>query len=312
MDRAADAGAARVVPPRRVRWPALVIIAATFGVAPPAFAAGEPTGYARFCTIMTPSFAPGAHYRDAMAAHEAPTRALLAGDDVIANDVRAKLGLATAPTVVVRNAQALYGKPTDPERVLLSDLDAASPHWWQATLGPSHSLDMLEPANPAFVRAVVGYARTMAAYVLFNDLEGGDEPFPRQGCAALFHGWFGLMPEVEARLQRAIASPPRQDEALNTGVARAWAERAAARTNHDTASDILMNDTIRRVGAHPAVVSVYHDAGLPGDGVGPLDVVRIGGAKHAYMMVGSSPIIDAGRPVCIAGDNRCAVYNVWP
>jgi hypothetical protein len=242
----------------------------------------------------------------------ARTKATLASDDAIARAAQVKLGLATAPIVIARDVEAPYGGAGKPEVVLLSNLDAAAPRWWRADLGPENSITTIVPADKAFVRGRVGFPRGMAAYILFNDLLGGDEPFPREGCAKRFDVWFGLFPAVNVVLQQSISKPPEQDAKLSEAVRKAWNLLGENQTHK--AEDIqLTRETLQRVGRDPQVTIVYRDPGLPGDGIGEIDVVRIGGEPHTYAVVTpAEPIVLDGAPLCVVADDRCARYYVWP
>ena len=161
----------------------------------------------------------------------------------------------------------------------------------------------------------IGYPRSMAAYALFNDLEAEDVPFPRAGCRALFDAWFGASPAITAQLRRALTGVGPQNPVLAAEMRRAWRALGADRTDTN-AANLITYDTIGMVGPNPAVTSVYHDPGLPGDGVGPIDIVRIGARAHTYAIVRFDPekpaSITLTSPYCVVGDDRCSSYYVWP
>jgi hypothetical protein len=156
----------------------------------------------------------------------------------------------------------------------------------------------------------------MIAYALLNDLLGGDEPFPRDGCRALSHAWLRTMPGVLPDIDAALARAPTVDDAFVARVASAWDSLVNKKPTSDAAS-LLTQDTVRRVGAHPAITVVYRDAGLEGDGVGAIDVVRIGDTVRTYVMISEddfSPTVlaDSRSPICTVGDGRCGSYYDWP
>jgi hypothetical protein len=58
---------------------------------------------------------------------------------------------------------------------------------------------------------------------------------------------------------------------------------------------------------------VYRDPGLPGDGIGEIDLVRIGGKIHTYAAVRARHTsLSTESPMCVVGDGRCGQYYVWP
>ncbi len=94
------------------------------------------------------------------------------------------------------------------EAVLLSDSPPTAPRWWLAIVRQDQSLVSAASADPRDVRQAVGFARGMAAYALVNDLLGGDETIPRDGCRALFGEWFGSFPGVLPLIDVAISATP--------------------------------------------------------------------------------------------------------
>jgi hypothetical protein len=279
-----------------------------------ATAAASAAGYSQFCKAMFADNPAGASYRAGMARQAAANTAVLATNGAVARRVQQKLHLASAPVIVAREAQKLYGRREDREIALLSDLDRSRPRWWSATLDAVGSPVDVRPADAYARRAVVGYARGAAAYVVFNDLVGGDEPVRRDGCLALFDVWFGLQPAVVANLKHAFtnASPP--SAAYVAGVQRAWLALENARAKA-TPAGAINRETIQRIGRDPSVAVVYHDDGLPGDGIGPIDVVRIGATAHTYAILylgAKKPITLGSGPYCVVGDERCGAYYAWP
>lgn len=264
-------------------------------------------GYVRFCTQHIG--APGSLKEDADDRRELQkTAAQLSEDGVLSASAAAMLHLAHPPAVVARNAQN-FGHPRGPELVLLSDLDPISPHWWQATLRADSSIASIAVASPQNLRGPIGYVRGMAAYIVFNDLMGGDAVFPRSGCAALFDLWFGFEPTVNQDLKAAVATEPAQDPVLAASVRDSWNAFVA---NPKTLGYAIMRDTMDSVGKNPPVTLVYRDVGLPGDGFGEFDVVRIGGEHHTYSIIHNGLVKFDGGPLCIVGDDRCGEFYVWP
>ncbi len=234
------------------------------------------------------------------------TATKLAGDGALSARAAVLLHLEHLPAVVARNVQ---NNPRASELVLFSDLDALSPHWWKATLRADSSIASIAVASPQDVRYPIGFPRSMAAYIIFNDLMGGDAVFPRRGCAALFDLWFGLDPTVNQSLKAAVAVGPAQDPILAARVQDAW---NAFVPNPKTPGYAIMRDTMAAIGKNPPVTLVYREVGLPGDGLGEFDVVRIGAEHHTYAIINNGSIKFDGDPLCIVGDNRCGEYYVWP
>jgi hypothetical protein len=175
-------------------------------------------------------------------------------------------------------------------------------------------LQHVDSADGKFVANVIGFVRGMAAFTLMSDLAGGDEPFPRQGCTTFFKAMFAMEPAVVSDVARAMMNPPVQDDALARTVRVAW-QHFAERPRDTAHGGSITEDTLRLIGDSPEVTLVYRDPGLPGDGVGEIDVLRIGGAKHTYVVISPNaqrPLQFGRDPVCIVGDVRCAPYYVWP
>jgi len=252
-----------------------------------------------------------------MARQESRFAAINAGNDTVAKLVEGRLGLTVAPTVVARHVEVVLGRRATPasadEAVLLSDLAPAAPHWWMATLAKDHSLLSAGVADPNDVRQSIGFVRSMAAYILLNDLLGGDDTVPRAGCRAIFEAWFALFPAVLAPVDAAIAASPPDDPNFDSQVSSAWKALIPAGATTDDASR-LTAETVERIGSNPAIRIVYRDSGLPADGFGQIDVVRIGGLSHTYLIVlESGGSISLGQqPLCLVGDNRCGKYYEWP
>jgi hypothetical protein len=284
-----------------------------------AFAADDSAGrgYVRPCTGMASRAAAGQPDRPDVAQHEAQFAQLDAGNDALARLVQRRLSLTAPPQVIVRHVEKVLGPRLAPapadEAVLLSDLAPSAPRWWLAIVEQDQSLVSAVVANPKDVRESVGFARGMAAYALVNDLLGGDETVPRDGCRALFAKWFGSFPGVLPTIDAALSATPPDDPDFDARVSSAWKVLTAGWASKDAAT-ALTGETIARVGSSPAVAAVYRDAGLPGDGLGPIDVVRIGGPAHTYLIVPDS--VSAIRlgdiPLCVVGDKRCSSYYVWP
>jgi len=243
--------------------------------------------------------------------------AINAGNDAVAKLVEGRLGLTVAPVVVARHVDKVLGRRATPapaeEAVLLSDLAPATPHWWMVTLAKDHSLVSAGVADPNDVRQSIGFARSMAAYILLNDLLGGDETVPRAGCRAIFEAWFAPFPGVLTRVDAAISASPPDDPDFDSRVSSAWKALIAAGATKDDAAT-LTAETVERIGSNPAIHIVYRDAGLPGDGFGQIDVVRIGGPSHTDVIVleRGGDISFGLRPLCLVGDNRCSKYYEWP
>ena len=261
---------------------------------------GSAESYARFCTnFPVNSRGVSSLVRQAQAA--------LPTDGALADAVQKALHLSAPPQIVGRELQGFRGKPKDAEIVLLSDLNPVTPHWWETTLKADGSIDVIEPADSKFVTGVVGFVRSMARYGVFNQLVRNDQPSGRDACLPTLF-WF---PAVLSQLQNAIREGQPQDPVLSAAVQRAWLDLPANRSG--TAVNIdLTRETVNLVGANPPVTIVYHDIGLPGDGVGELDVVRIGAQPHAYAMVSPGISTLDGAPLCVVGDERCWHYYTWP
>lgn len=237
------------------------------------------------------------------------TAAKLAGDGMLAASAAGLLHLQHPPAVVARNVQAFGNNQRGPELVLFSDLDASSPHWWQATLRADSSIATIVVASPKELIYPIGFVRGMAAYMVFNDLMGGDKVFPRRGCAAIFDLWFGLDPSVNQSLKAAVATEPAQDPVLAARVRDSW---DAFIPNPKKPGYAIMRDTMAAIGKNPPVTLVYREIGLPGDGLGEVDVVRIGAGHHTYSIIEGGSIKFGGDPLCIVGDDRCSEFYAWP
>jgi hypothetical protein len=229
----------------------------------------------------------------------------------IAAQAQSKLGLTKLPVVIAVRVEALAYPAISGKHVLLSDLDPARPHWWDATLTADDSVDHVEPADSKIVHSVVGFSRGMAAYMVINDLAGGDSPFPRAGCAAAFAEQLMDLPGIASELSDAVRTEPSPDIDEQNAVRAAWNRTLDHGASGPAAA--LTQETLTRIGRNPAVSIVYHDPGLSGDGIGPIDVVRVGGEAHTYLTIDSSVPDDFSKAtLCVVADTRCARYYVWP
>lgn len=197
---------------------------------------------------------------------------------------------------------------------MLSNRDASAPQWWEAKLKADHTLLSVAAADPLAVKQFVNFPRFMAAFIVFNDLMGGDEPFPREGCHAIFDAWFRPFPGIRARLDAAIAAAPTQTQADVDTIREGWLRYVAALRGTSERA-LLSGAAAKRVGDDPPIQLVYRDVGLPGDGIGAIDIVRIGGDVHLYEIVSydsrGTPIFGMS-PVCTVGDLRCGKFYIWP
>ena len=268
--------------------------------------------YSRFCTAMVPTNATMASFREGTLRSAASQDASLAADAPIAQAVRAQLKLSTAPELIgIEIPFPLDG----PSSVMLSNRDASAPQWWEAKLKADHTLLSVAAADPLAVKQFVNFPRFMAAFIVFNDLMGGDEPFPREGCHAIFDAWFRPFPGIRARLDAAITTMPEQVLEETKAIQRAWRSFATQPVGVEADALDVTNETVKRIGMNPAVTIVYCYVGLPGDGVGEMDVVRIGSTPHTYQIVSFGadhlPLLGASA-VCTVGDTRCARFYRWP
>jgi hypothetical protein len=267
----------------------------------------ESQGYVRFCE-QNETYVGRLH-----AQQLAMFGAIHPADAVLISEAQAQLGLAVPPSLIARRIEHAAGESTPGELVLLGDLSAKSPTYWRGVVAAEGTFTTLEIAKPTFVQQTIGFPREMAAYALFNDLAGGDATIPRAGCARLFDAWYENEPSIDAEVDRAMTTEPASDAALESAVRSAW-DRTIAHAPTGPGSE-LTRDTLTRIGADPEVTIVYHDVGLPGDGIGPINVVRIGSARaRTYAIVTAKPPDTFGSesPLCIVGDTRCAPYYAWP
>jgi hypothetical protein len=268
--------------------------------------------YARFCTISadtgTGSYIERIKAQDAQFHKTSPL-----SDTQVAESVQKNIGLPAAPTVIVRNVEQIL-VPNTPtlvhEEVLLADLSASPSRWWLAHVDARGTVSEVRPATERETRGAVGFPRSMAAYVLFNDVMGGDSPVQRQGCITLYKAWFEEAPGLLPSLVSAVTAPPPLDQELAVRVRAAWNAMLTSKSPQEGKD--LTTETARLIGTNPEVESIYHEPGLPGDGIGPIDVVRIGARIHTYAIVDSSNPLKLSGPFCVVGDQRCASYYEWP
>jgi hypothetical protein len=195
---------------------------------------------------------------------------------------------------------------------LISDLDPVTPQWWQVALSPAGAATNIAPAERKQTQWLY-YTRDIVAFSYVNDLLGGDDTASNAACAAYFKSW-----STTFALGKEIAAAPtdvQPDADTIAAIRRAWATLPADVQKDERAPEVT-RDTVRRLGPKPSIRVVYHDPGMPGDGLDlTIDIVQVGIAPHAYAIVatqkGKPPQI-ALRPVCIVGDLRCASEYIWP
>jgi hypothetical protein len=277
----------------------------------------EARGYARSCTAMSEEASAAPEARAQYEAERIAAEKRNAANPALAAQVAKKLGLPAPPREYARSAEAIVGPSQiapGQELALLGDGAATEPRWWTATLAADGSLVSVAVAEPRLVAEIIGFPRFMAAYVLFNDLMGGDDSIPRAGCRAVYAAWFSSMPGVLPDIDAAIAAEPAPDTAFEARVAAAW--NALPRAASDAGEGARLDaETSAAIGPAPAVRLVYRDSGPPGDRSGTIDVVRIGGARRTYVILSEqkgSALSLGGGTMCLVGDLRCVPYDAWP
>lgn len=169
----------------------------------------------------------------------------------------------------------------------------------------------LEPIASSDLERPYDVARTMAAYMLLNDLLADDTRVPRVGCLRAFSielDMPGALPEIDAAMSR----PPAPDHQAERNALKAYKDFASSKGRDNT----LTGETIKRLGNTPNVSFIYRDQFRTAKGDQELDVVKVSnGAARTYVMLGVDPSGQGsiGPPaLCLVGDQRCAQYYVWP
>lgn len=272
-------------------------------------AAADASGYQRFCTLSN-NTKPGS-YIELGEKLKAQQNASEIPNTILEESSKTYLHLPSRPTLIVRHVEHLLGIPVaDRETILLADLKSSTKKWWLAHIDSRGTFLDANPAISKDRQNILGLGRSMAAYVLVNDLLADDTTIPRSGCAKLFDVWFHDFPGLLPIMKLAIAKGPPSDPALKKRVRTAW--KTLISSEKKGAEATLTRETARIIGSNPEVISVYHDPGLPGDGIGPIDVVRIGKHPRTYSMTTGFGRIALSSTYCVVGDTRCAQFYSWP
>ncbi len=296
----------------------LLALAARASAAPAGPAAGAKPAYQRYCSMMSGSDAAARHYQAEMAKLPLPNDAQ---NQALANGVQrvllAQTHSAMLPPdvhVMFRDAQRLLVNPTQSDELVLVTV-GSPPRWYAADVDRTGTVQSVDPLPPGAADRVAGFMRGLAAFVVLNQVLGGDDPLPRPGCLALARAWFapaiGVLPEIE----RSMWNPPQPATPHDVDTIRDALREYQRVPDRDPEKAALTDHTLRAIGFDPPVEFVYRDAGEPGNALGEFDVVRFGTAKHTYAVVQRKPNgryeIDTS-PLCLVGDPRCAKYYVWP
>ena len=218
--------------------------------------------------------------------------------------------------VMFRDAQRLLVNPMGSDELVLVTAGSSNPpRWYDADVDRTGNVQNVEPLPPGAPERVAGFMRGLAAFVVLNQMLGGDDPLPRAGCVALVRAWFapavGLLPE----LVRAAWTPPPPATPHDVDTIRDALRAYARAPDRDPAKAEITHHTLDAVGFDPPLEIVYRDPGEPGDALGEFDVVRFGTRAHTYAIVQRHPnghIDISTSPLCLVGDTRCARYYVWP
>jgi len=182
-----------------------------------------------------------------------------------------------------------------------------------AVFSPEKQFLRLDPLTKQGLTLPYGFAREMAAYILLNDLMGGDNPIPRQGCVrgvTMQLGTIrGAMPEITA----AMLTEPQRDPVAEK---RALDAYRVFVTSRDARENPMTKQTLAQLGSSPEITFVYRDQDTLIGGDPELDVVRIAhGTNRTYAMLGITADGKASMSspaLCFVGDQHCAPYYIWP
>lgn len=176
---------------------------------------------------------------------------------------------------------------------------------------PNQQFLRLQRISSSDLERAYGFVRSMAAYMLLNEVLANDVPVPRLGCVRAFQIQLdmpGVMPEIDA----AMLQPPARDPQAERNALKAY----EAFVSSKEAGNVLTAETIRALGKAPSVSFIYRDRFRTSKGAEEIDVVRLSnGAARTYMGLGidASGKASRGTPaLCLVGDERCAQYYVWP
>jgi|GEM_PF-2847880 len=303
---------------------AVLVAFAARASAAPAAPAGPASGakpvYQRYCSLMTGTDPASRHYQAEMAKLPLPNEAQNAAlATAIQRAVQAQQHSAMLPPpvhVMYRDAQRLLVNPLGSDELVLATVgNGAAARWYDADVDRTGNVQGVEPLPPGAPERIAGFMRGLAAFVVLNEMLGGDDALPRSGCLALARAWFapalGVLPDIE----RAMWYVPQPATPHDVDTIRDALRDYARAPDRDREKAALTEHALRAVGFDPPVEFVYRDLGDPGDTLGEFDVVRFGTNPRTYAIVQRKPngrYEIATSPLCLAGDARCAKYYVWP
>jgi hypothetical protein len=289
--------------------------------APPAApAAGAKPTYQRYCSMMVGTDPAARRYQTEMAKlsipNEAQDAAIATGVQRVLQAQQHSAMLPPPVHVMYRNAQRLLVNPLGPDELVIVTVGNTNPpHWYDADVDRTGTVQSVEPLPPSAAQRIAGFMRGLAAFMVMNQMLGGDDALPRAGCLALVRAWFAPALGVLPDLERAMESPAPPTSAHEVDLLRDALQTYRNAPDHDAAKSELTEHTLRALGPFPAIEIVYRDPGEPGDALGAFDVVRFGAEKHTYAVVQQLPNghFEIGTsPLCLVGDPRCAKYYTWP
>lgn len=282
-------------------------------VAQPASASPTPAAtptpapsYVRFCSQyqnLTPGQTDKAVKKNSDLENRVP-------DDVVISAVRSRVPTSATVAVAIRQYNSMIGDRDGPKKVVVHIQGGADSRYQVATFSRDDRFLSLSSIDTPTVERWYQFARTMATYMLLNDLLASDAVVPRLGCSRVanvqIYAMAGVLPEIQA----AFMNGPAQEQSLIKSALEAYhsfSESGEAKRSNFT------RQALQHLGGTPDIALIYLDRAP--DGSDAYGVVRLSnGDFRTYALLRSHGVnFEMSSPaLCAVGDMRCVPYYVWP
>jgi hypothetical protein len=173
-----------------------------------------------------------------------------------------------------------------------------------------HVLMAIRPLPMTRLDVAYNFARSMAAYMLLNDLLANDATVPRAGCVKAAEVQLSDIPGIQGEIRTAMQTVPMPDAAAESVALNAY---VAFLSTKEAMANKLTQETAKALGSKPDVAFIYRDL-VPNAGV-EFDVVRLSRGRirtYAMLFMAGGKGSLSSPALCNVGNKSCGGYYVWP